>query len=459
MNKLEIMRMGLKNLSRRKLRTFLTVLSVMIGATSIVVMLSLGFGMRASTEEMIQGIGDVLSVTVRKGYDDMKVGGQGQGKGKSKPFDEKLAEEFKKREHVTVVIPMGQMQGNLKIGKFQCESEIIGIAPEHLEEFGIEVSEGRAFYPDEKNVYLIGEDVLRYMVHDPSKRDSGRNWGGKDGPPPRLVDPFKARTTYSLMDAWTEDAIRRGDQPGTLGKTTKVTCVGIIPSGRNRYGMSVIFPMETAKKFFKEKEKLDKKNAGNDANEGQRDGFRQDFIGQMIVKVDNIDNIESVVKSFNDDGYQAYSDASWIGELQKSTAVTQAILGGIGSIALLVAAIGIANTMIMSTYERTREIGVMKVIGATVSDIRNLFLFEAGAIGLIGGVFGIAASYGISSIINKFAESGALEMFGGGQKISIIPPHVALLAMVFSALIGVASGYFPARRATKLQAIEAIRTD
>lgn len=459
MNRFEIMRMGLQNLSRRKLRTFLTVLSVMIGATSIVVMLSLGFGMRASTEEMIQGIGDVLSVTVRKGYDDMMAGGQGQRKGKSKPFDEKLAEEFKTREHVTAVIPLGEVQGNLKIGKFQCESQIIGIAPEHLEEFGIQASEGRLFTEDEKNVYLIGEDVLRFMVHDPSKRDRGRNWGGEDGPPPRLVEPMQVRTTYSLMDAWTEDAIRRGDQPGTLGRTTKMTCVGIMPSGMNQYGMSVIFPMETAKKFYKEKEKLDKKNAGNQEAGEQKNMYKQDFIGQMIVKVDNIDNIESVTKSFNDDGYQAYSDASWIGELQKSTAVTQAILGGIGSIALLVAAIGIANTMIMSTYERTREIGVMKVIGATVSDIRNLFLFEAGAIGLIGGVFGIAASYGISALINKLAANGDLGMFGGGQKISIIPPHVALLAMVFSALIGVVSGYFPARRATKLQAIEAIRTD
>lgn len=457
MNRFEIMRMGLQNLSRRKLRTFLTVLSVMIGATSIVVMLSLGFGMRASTEEMIKGIGDVLSITVRKGFDDRMDGGQGPGKRKSKPFDEKLAEEFKTRDHVTAVIPLGEVRGNLKIGKFQCESQMIGIAPEHLEEFGIEVSEGRLFTEDEKNVYIIGEDVLRYMVHDPSKRDRGRNWGGQDGPPPRLVEPLEARTTYSLMDAWTEDAIRRGDQPGTLGRTTKMTCVGIIPSGMNQYGMSVIFPMETAKKFYKEKEKLDKKNAGN--SEAERNMGRQDFIGQMIVKVDNIDNIESVTKSFNDDGYQAYSDASWISELQKSTAVTQAILGGIGSIALLVAAIGIANTMIMSTYERTREIGVMKVIGATVSDIRNLFLFEAGAIGLIGGVFGIVASYGISALINKLAAGGDLGMFGGGQKISIIPLHVALLAMVFSALIGVASGYFPARRATKLQAIEAIRTD
>lgn len=456
MSKFEIMLMGLKNLQRRKLRTFLTILSVMIGATSIVVMLSLGFGMRASTEEMIKGIGDVLSVTVRKGYDDMVIGGSQSGRKKKKAFDEKLAEEFRQREHVVSVIPLGEVRGNLRIGKFQCESDIIGIAPEHLKDFGIDTEEGRVFTKGEKNVYLIGEDVLRYMVHDPTKRDRRRWGGGEDGPPPRLVEPMEVRSTYSVMNPWTEEQIRRGEISGTLAKTTKMTCVGVLPSGMNRYSMSVIFPMETTKKFFKEKQKLDKKN--DPSFEGGN--YEADLIGQMIVKVDHIDHIESVVKRFNDDGYQAYSDATWIGELQKTTATTQAILGGIGSIALLVAAIGIANTMIMSTYERTREIGVMKVIGATVSDIRNLFLFEAGAIGFFGGIIGIGASYGISALINKLAVNGIVGIGGGGgQKISIIPVHVAIIAMIFSALIGVVSGYFPARRATKLQAIEAIRTD
>ena len=111
----------------------------------------------------------------------------------------------------------------------------------------------------------------------------------------------------------------------------------------------------------------------------------------------------------------------------------------------------------MSTYERTREIGVMKVIGASVRDIRNLFLVESAMIGLIGGIFGILQSLGISHLMNKYLAQG---LFGEAEiAISIIPPWLIVVALFFSALVGLISGYFPAIRATKLSAIEAIRTE
>ena len=159
-------------------------------------------------------------------------------------------------------------------------------------------------------------------------------------------------------------------------------------------------------------------------------------------------------------GLQVYGAGEWMREMEKQSTTIQMVLGGIGSIALIVAAIGIANTMIMSTYERTREIGVMKVIGATVGDVRNLFLFEAAIIGFLGGLFGLLTSHGVSYLLNNVLSLGGF--FGGGGEeavTSIIPLWLDFLALSFSALIGVFSGYFPARRATKLQAIEAISVD
>ena len=132
---------------------------------------------------------------------------------------------------------------------------------------------------------------------------------------------------------------------------------------------------------------------------------------------------------------------------------------------MLVAAIGIANTMVMSIYERTKEIGVMKVIGASLKDIKRLFLFESALIGVTGGVFGVGLSYLISFLMNTFgAEFIQLGMMmgpgGGGEaRISIIPIWLALAALAFSAFIGVVSGYFPARRAMNLSALEAIRSE
>ena len=136
----------------------------------------------------------------------------------------------------------------------------------------------------------------------------------------------------------------------------------------------------------------------------------------------------------------------------------QAVLGGIGAISLLVAAIGIANTMMMSIYERTREIGVIKVLGCDLKNIKQMFLMEAGFIGLIGGVVGNIVSIIISVVINKVVTGvGAEAGLSGG--ISYIPVWLVLISLGFATLVGMVAGYFPALRAMKLSPLAAIRNE
>ncbi len=118
------------------------------------------------------------------------------------------------------------------------------------------------------------------------------------------------------------------------------------------------------------------------------------------MKVKNINDVQRVQQQIKDGGFYADSLTDILESMQKATAGIQKVLGAIGAVSLLVAAIGIANTMVMSVYERTREIGIMKVIGASLADIRKLFLFESGMIGFFGGVLGAAFSYGVSYLIN-----------------------------------------------------------
>ena len=146
------------------------------------------------------------------------------------------------------------------------------------------------------------------------------------------------------------------------------------------------------------------------------------------------------------------------------------MLGGLGAISLFVAAIGITNTMIMSISERTREIGIMKALGCYVRDIRLLFLMESGTIGLLGGIIGLVFSLLISVGINLFAmgaigEGGItvqtlLQALIGGEevsRVSAISPGLMLFAIVFSVFVGLASGYYPANKAVKIPALEAIK--
>ena len=160
----------------------------------------------------------------------------------------------------------------------------------------------------------------------------------------------------------------------------------------------------------------------------------------------------SLSEELRDSGYGAYSEAEWILEAKKTAARIQAALGGIGAISMLVAAIGIANTMLMSVYERQRDIGVMKVIGASMRDIRRLFLVESSSIGFLGGVIGIVLSYVLSAVINTLASSP--DQQGGG--ISQIPPLLAVAAVAGATFIAMASGMVPARRAMRLSPLAAM---
>jgi len=145
--------------------------------------------------------------------------------------------------------------------------------------------------------------------------------------------------------------------------------------------------------------------------------------------------------------------------------VIQGVFGGIGAIALIVAAFGIANTMTMAIYERTREIGLMKAVGATNRDVMSIFLAEAGSIGLLGGIGGVLLGVGLGALIDVIAgtylaaqavQSGAS---AADLNISLIhtPLWLPIFAVVFSALVGVASGLYPAMRAAALSPIAALK--
>ena len=181
----------------------------------------------------------------------------------------------------------------------------------------------------------------------------------------------------------------------------------------------------------------------------------------VVVDVDKMENIDGVLQTIQDLGFQAHNNAEYIQSMQQQSKTTQMVLGGIGAVSLFVAAIGIANTMMMSIYERTKEIGVLKVLGCAMGNIRTLFLMEAAFIGFIGGLVGIILSYGISVLINQFAGKlmGDYYYMGADSSISYIPSWLVLAALGFAVMIGIVSGFIPALRAMKLSPLAAIRNE
>ena len=188
---------------------------------------------------------------------------------------------------------------------------------------------------------------------------------------------------------------------------------------------------------------------------------------QVVVHAQNIKDVPGIEAQIKMSGYQTTSFEQTRKEIEKQSRGIQLALGGIGAVSFLVAAIGIANTMIMSVSERTREIGIMKALGCYVKDIRTMFLCEAGAIGLVGGLIACLISALGSLSINLLSFGGfSMENVGkaimGGDdvsRISVIPWWLFVVAVLFSILVGILAGLGPANKAVKIPALDAIKNE
>ncbi len=219
-------------------------------------------------------------------------------------------------------------------------------------------------------------------------------------------------------------------------------------------GWSVFMDVNYMKKLEKEYNKLNGKVENKEATKSY---------DSVTIKVDDMNNVAAVEEVIQGMGYETNSMETIRKPMQEKAQKDQLMLGSLGAISLFVAALGIMNTMMMSIYERTREIGVMKVLGCFISDIRSEFLMEAGTIGFIGGVIGIGVSYVVSYLINTLGGGTSTDIYGtlqgGIGSTSIIPWWLVLGALLFSTLIGLLSGIYPANRAVNISALSAIKQD
>lgn len=459
MSNLDLIKMSLGNLWRRKLRTLLTVLGVIIGTASIITTLSLGFGMKEQNKKLLAQMGpvDVIRVVSYPIYDP-----ETQTQKDAKPLDDSAVNELEAIENVQATIPTLEVDGvDLASKKYSNFAQIIGVDPEKYALLNPEMQWGRFLESSDGEVAVFGGGLKRSW-YDRNAR-GGRMNDMRD-PDKTIVDLEKDPITMNIGASYDMDTEQR-----SYAKTHKIKVVGEFPEEDWETAYNVYIPMDFALKLKKEiKRENDKQKAEETyGGMGYRDRNSTSKYSSIIVKVDDIKNMRDVNEKVKALGYNAQSNLQATDALNKNVESTQKILGGIGAVSLLVAAIGIANTMVMSIYERIKEIGIMKVIGANVSDIKKMFLTEAAFIGLFGGAMGIGVSYIASSIINYLAKKGnpdemggmmgGLPMMGEG-KISIIPIWLVLVALLFATVVGVISGYYPAQKATKLSPLEAIRT-
>lgn len=450
----DLIAMALRNLNARRLRTFLTVLGVIIGATSIIIMLSIGVGFKKINNDFFASLGDLTVLDVRSDMiwsDEMEENARKD----NKKLNNQAVNEIKQVPHVSAVMALYSGNASLKSGRLESYAQVVAIDPSVMDAFGYKVQKGRLlnasdktggvvlgslvenFNNYERRIYDKHVDTMKNVVNMVNLHmDRSNNMGSYDG-------------GFESFDGG------MNGEPKELSEKLKV--VGVLEDTEDwQKSQAMIMSFDYLEKLQKDMEKLNMVKSLNKAKL-QYDNIK--------VKVDDAKNVDAVSAELKDLGYNPTNFyADMLKQSQQQLVIVQAVFGAIGGIAFLVAAIGITNTMIMSIYERTKEIGVMKVIGASIKDIQKLFLVESGFIGFIGGALGIIFSLLLSVLFNTLTRSYFMNEFQGtgatlNPKISVIPPWLIITALVFSSLVGVIAGYIPARRAMKLSALEAIRTE
>jgi putative ABC transport system permease protein len=434
MTLLDLLSLIVENLGRRKARVALTAVGVVIGTAAVVVLVSLGAGLQRNATSQLRGIGDLTLVHVYPGFSEGPIasggGGGGGPPGGMTLITDQTVQDIAALPGVAAVMPREYLNGGsiLSFGRLEGYAGMMGLGTDDLSNLGIRAEAGTLEL--QKGTVVIGYNVPA-QFWDPRIRP------GQEPPgPPDLL----GQTIKITLLKWAQDGVE-------IRKTVQVRVVGIMAQRGDSDDWSMYMP-------------LGDMTAYNEWILGRRINRNRDGYQILTVKATDVDQVLGIADQIKAMGYMADTPQQFVEGINSFYIVLQVVFGGVGAIALLVAAIGIANTMAMAILERTREIGLMKAVGATNRDVLTVFLGEAAGIGFLGGLGGVAAGWSGGQIINVLALAYMAGQSSGGPPMGMAvytPVWLPVFSLVFATIIGLLSGLYPALRAATLVPVNALK--
>ena len=425
-------RTGWRNLTRQKLRSVLTIFAIVIGAISVTVMLSLVTSARNFMTSSFQKTGEDrrVIVTPTPGLDYRESSFQTFADGSGVKLTDEVVRMLRAIPGVKSATPIlgwgffeSVVHGDLTVTMKNTNT----IAYEPNGTVVREVVAGRLLQPtDDGKGVLISTDLAGNLGF----RSSAQNAIG---------------ATLTLVP-------RKDAGPQSNFGPIDVTVVGVVISE----GSSIETTLNSAMHFMPVFERCEG-GPGTQPTCTKETEISRNGYGSIYLDVGALRQVDQVMIDAQKLKVGVAAGKDEIKNQQQVFTIIGAVLGGIGAIALFVAAIGVINTMVMATLERTREIGIMRAIGATKRTIRRLFTIEAGVLGFLGGAIGVGASFALTLVINKVVNQQLADNGMSARDVVQVPIVLALLVIGVTTAIGMLAGRLPARRAANLDPVEALR--
>jgi len=408
---IDVFRISTRSFKNNRLRTLLTVLGISIGIGTIFFLVSLGYGLQKLILENIATQDSLLALDVTQNSEAIDL-------------NQESITSIKEISEITDIFPLISQDSQISGNGLTSAAKINIVNPRFLSLEGIMVDKGNIFKDGENDKMIISLAALQLL--DINKDDFSDN----EITIRIAKNPLKQNNqTASTKEAPTEENITKEITPiEYVNKTYKIS--GVVNDISNAY---IYIPDSSVSEIaFTTYDKLK-------------------------VRVNSTFNLEPARARIIEKGFFVSSVSETVDQAKQIFSIAQIVLALFGVVALVVSAIGMFNTMTIALLERTQEIGIMKTIGASSYDIWRMFLTESMIIGFFGGLFGVAMGFLLSSLVN-YGMNWLAGMFGGVQaNLFARPAWFIIFIMVFSTVVGVITGIYPARRAAKLNALEALR--
>ncbi|HKV63687.1 MAG TPA: FtsX-like permease family protein [Candidatus Acidoferrum sp.] len=448
----DLSELAFRNLREAVLRNSLTTLGVAVGVASLVAMLSLGVGLQTLASQRLtrSGLFDAVFVTTQRNFRGPRQPPPPTPapKQNARILDEDLRQQFSKLSNVTEVYPQIRFATDVRYADKSESTMVLGL-PDSSRSSGAFDGMTGAFFSSP-----TAEEAILQIEFAKALTDQPPSLVGKDV---ILRYAERAALPKNVSDEDLLDTMMGSGPPGGVSivpREKKFRIVGVIESDPSAGiggfgGARVYLPLKTAEQLHV-------------AQPDDIQGFLSGNSGKptyiaLTVRVRSPKDVPQVEAAIKNLGFSTFSLLDATKGLRLVFTVFDLFLGLFGSLALTVASLGIINTLVMAILERRREIGILKALGATDRDVRSLFFAEAGAMGLFGGLFGVALGWLIGQALNWGTTIYLHRQNLPGVKITFVPWWMVLGATGFAVLVSLIAGLYPASRAARLNPVEALR--